>query len=276
MDLERRLEQGEVHVASKPFALPCEDDRTFLRDQELFRGKEIVFDTEHDRLAGVRLRSADHAQRLKRIFLESQAEAARWLASLLPHYGPMTPARTSWHVAEEATRCLRVTARNDLLHVDALHQAAGRRLLRLCVNLHPTDPRVWARSETMTQLFAKGDRTARLIKPEPIRWPIRLGSEILRYVRGHREPLHPHDRFMLEFARSLKHSDEFQDKAPRTVHSFAPETAWLAFTDGLVHADLRGRWVLDHLFLIPVERCASPADAPLMLYHNRHELSRAA
>lgn len=274
MDLERPLEQGDVHVVPRFPALPSAADRDFLRDQELSRGKEIVF--EHDRILGARQQSAEQITRLKRIFADSQADAGRWLTNLLPRYGELTPVRTSWHVAEEATRCLRVTARNDLLHVDALHHAAGRRLLRLCVNLNPTDPRIWASSETLAQLFAQGDRSARLIKPAPTRWPLRVGSEILRYVRGHREPLHPHDRYMLEFARSLKHSDEFQDKAPRKIHSFAPETAWLAFTDGLVHADLRGRWVLDHLFLIPIDRCVSPADAPLSLYYGRRELTRAA
>ena len=46
---------------------------------------------------------------------------------------------------------------------------------------------------------------------------------------------------MLSLSNGLKLSDEVQDKLPRKTWRFPPLTAWLAFTDGLVHAELRGQ-----------------------------------
>ncbi len=265
--LEERLELGEVHLLGPqhPLALPSEADRAFLLDQELHRGKEIVFEPASNRLAGHRLRSTQQSEHLRNILQETQNEATRWLTDALPHYAGLTPMRTCFHVAEEATRCLRVTARYDLLHVDALHQSGGQRMLRVFVNLNPVDARVWASSETLAKILPKFGPKSGLIEAHQNRWPQRLGHEMLRLFRTDRTVLDPHDEFMLAFARYLKHSDEFQDKAPRKIWRFQPGQAWAAFTDSLAHADLRGRWVLDHLFLIPPDRCVRPELSPAEL-----------
>ena len=70
---------------------------------------------------------------------------------------------------------------------------------------------------------------------------------------------------MLTFANQLKLSDDVQDRLPRKTWRFAPQSAWLAFTDGLVHAELRGRCVLDHVFLVPPSVWVRPDLAPRTL-----------
>ncbi len=269
--LEDRLEQGDVHVFDDccPLALPSNADCAFLREQELHRGKEIVFDSAADRVVGFRHRSPEQSQRLHEILHESQRQAMRWLAAALPHYASAAkPLRTCFHVAEEATRCLRVTARYDLLHIDALHHSAGHRILRAFANLNPVDPRVWASSETLAKILPQLGPKSGLLGASQNRWPQRLGQEMLRLFRTERGQKTPYDEFMLAFTRFLKHSDEFQEKAPRRIWRFQPGQAWAAFTDSLVHADLRGRWVLDHLFLIPPDACVRPELAPAALLEN--------
>jgi 3-deoxy-D-manno-oct-2-ulosonic acid (Kdo) hydroxylase len=266
--LEERLEQGEVHVLGfpLPFALPSPDDQTFLREQELDRGKEIVFDSNSNRIAGCRHHSPAQDQRLLRIFGDSHRQAILWLNQALPRYALSARlVRTCFHVAEEATRRLRVTARNDLLHIDALHHSGRQRIMRLFVNLNPADPRIWASSETFAKILPSHGRMLAVGQPLPVRWTNRLGKEMLRIFRGEGDSIDPYNKFMLAFTRHLKHSDEFQEKSPRRIWRFAPGQAWAAFTDSLVHADLRGRWVLDHLFLIPPEHCVRPDLSPTSL-----------
>ncbi|MEI7686146.1 MAG: Kdo hydroxylase family protein [Planctomycetota bacterium] len=278
--LAERLEQGDVHVldAAATNGLPSDDDRSFLRSQELGHGKEIVFEPTSDRLTGFRVRSPEETERLRAIFEASQTRAAAWIRDALPEYGDaIEPFRTCFHVAEEATRCLRVTSRNDLLHVDALHHSRGRRLLRLFVNLNPIDPRIWASSETLAKVLPSELPKSGLLDFTPSRLSVRLGHEMLRLLRAEREVLDPYDNLMLEFTRSLKHSDEFQERSPRKIWRFQPGQAWLAFTDTLVHADLRGRWILDHLFLLPRSACVRPELAPAALLESlRSSRSRTA
>jgi len=278
--LAERLEHGGFHRCDVPlpFELPPADDQDFLRTQDLHRAKEIIFEPESDRLTGFRIRSNEDTQRLRRILDGCQREAARFIRNALPEYaGAIEPFRTCFHVAEEATRCLRVTSRHDLLHVDALHQSGGRRLLRLFVNLNPVDPRIWATSDTLAKVLPAELANSGLYDSIPSRFPQRLGQKMLRFLKSERQILDPYDHFMLEFTRSLKHSDIFQERSPRKIWRFLPGEAWLAFTDTLVHADLRGRWILDHLFLLPRTACLHPELAPATILETlRSQRTRSA
>jgi hypothetical protein len=67
---------------------------------------------------------------------------------------------------------------------------------------------------------------------------------------------------MLRFHHFLKSHDHFQERAPKRFWQFAPRTAWLAFTDSLSHADLRGRFAMEHSFFIAPQALALPELAP--------------
>jgi hypothetical protein len=274
--LEEALERGDVHVLAPPIPLPAPADQEFLRTQELRLAKEIVFEASSGRLSGFRPRSPEQTSRLRTIFETSQRQASVWLQGLLPRYtGHLIPARTCFHVAEEATRRLRVTSRYDLLHFDTLHHSRGRRILRLFVNLNPIDPRVFASSRTLAEVLPEFGPKSGLFDAGREHWSTRVGREVVKLFRPDFANCDPFDQFMIEFSRYLKHSEEFQDKSIRKVHRFAPGQAWIAFTDSLIHADLRGRWVLDHMFLIPTDVCALPELAPIAIYENlRGRLAR--
>ena len=258
--LEDRLEAGELaRWPDAPFPIPDADDRAFLAQQRLAGSREITYTADKDRVAGFRVHSADQTTRLRRILAEASRAATDWLKRVAPAYAAVAvPTRVNFHPEEQAIRTLRTTAREDLLHIDAVHESGGARLLRLYVNLHPTDDRVWITSDTFSQIYPTFGHKANLSAPPAVR----LGQKIVRWFRGQRTDLTPYDEFMLGFARALKHSDPFQDKAPRNIVRFAPLSAWLAFTDGLVHADLRGQFLLDFLFLIPTSLLVRPESAP--------------
>src|SRR5262245_50689501 len=125
--VEHRLERGELFFfPSCPFPLPQGDDLRFLLEQRLARGflhwhhKNISYDPHSGRVSGYRRQSAEQPERLRGLLAGFSGVATAWLARLLPHYTRRWRLdRATLRTEEEATRRLRLTARNDLLHLDA-------------------------------------------------------------------------------------------------------------------------------------------------------------
>ncbi|HXG12820.1 MAG TPA: Kdo hydroxylase family protein [Gemmataceae bacterium] len=274
---EERLERGEILCYERcPFALPEGDDRRFLMEQQLrpWGHKNISYDPHTGRLAGFVRRSAEQAARLRHLLATFSEAATAWLAGELPRYARgCHPDRASLRPEEEATRRLRLTARNDLLHIDAFptRPSHGRRILRLFVNLNPSEPRVWAISEPFDRLLARYGPQVGL--PAPDDPPGRLGRSLRRLFRFPRRRLrHPgpghrsaYDQFMLRFHHFLKTNDDFQERGPKRFQAFPPGSAWLAFTDGIAYAEVRGRYALEHSYFITPPSLVLPAESPAAL-----------
>jgi hypothetical protein len=285
---ETRLERGEILAYQRcPFALPEDADRQFLMEQEHARWghKNISFNPHTGEVVGFRHRSAAQPERLRRVLAEFSRSASTWLAQELPDYARAWELdRASLRPEEEATRRLRLTARNDLLHVDAFptRPTHGRRLLRLFVNFHPSEPRVWATAEPFARLLAQYGKKVGLPvadRPEDLvrsALPSPLSLLLAPFSRGSHSP---YDLFMLRLHDYLKTSDDFQERSPKRIWSFPPGSAWLIFADGVAHAELRGRHALEHSYFIATEALALPEEAPAALLARAcglPSLSRAA
>ena len=72
-------------------------------------------------------------------------------------------------------------------------------------------------------------------------WKRRFRQAIWNWFYPREQPPSDYDDFMIRLERFLRNSDEFQEKSRRKFERFAPGAAWLAFTDGFCHADLRGQ-----------------------------------
>ena len=266
-----RLERGELLTfAPCPFPLPAGDDLTFLFNQKL-RGplsKNISYDPRRGRVSGFAVQSAEATHRLGGLIAGFAEHALRWLASVLPGYAPLWEMdRATFRPDEEATRRLRPTARNDFLHFDAFpsRPSQGRRILRLYVNIHPTDPRIWATSETFDRLLERYGALAGLPGAARGDWLHRVGENMLRLLGPADMVRSAYDRFMLRLHHFLKLHEPFQERAPKKIWRFAPATAWLLFTDMLSHAELRGRYALELSLFVPTEALALPHLAPQAL-----------
>jgi 3-deoxy-D-manno-octulosonic acid hydroxylase-like protein len=269
--LEERLEGGELlHFPACPFPLPHGHDRAFLFEQRLSSSihKNISYDPGADAVFGFAGGDATYEQRLKRIFADFSTQATGWLSRVLPRYaGSWQLDRVSFRPDEEATRRLRLKARNDLLHTDAFpsRPTQGCRILRLYVNLSPDEPRVWATAEGFAALLAKYGQRAGLPGQQVVGWAKRLRQGLLGLFNSRHRVRSDYDWFMLRFHDFLKTCDEFQERASRRYWSFAPGAAWLLFSDGLSHADLRGRHELDHSYFVALDALARPETAPASL-----------
>jgi hypothetical protein len=283
--LEERLERGEIVTFEPcPFALPMGHDLTFLLQQQLKSSsqKNISYNPEQHTVAGYAYQGSEQAQRLLDLMCEFSQQTCGYLAKLLPRYArSWQPDRASLRPEEEATRKLRVTARNDLLHFDAFpsRPTGGDRILRLYVNINPTDDRVWATSDTFAKVLEKYGDQVGWTSDQRSNWVQRLSQRIVGIFQPTVRERTRYDEYMLRLHHFLKANDDFQDRANRRLWHFKPGTAWLLFSDTVSHAELRGQHALEHSFFVAPESLVLPDEAPAMLLERRSDatsLPRAA
>jgi hypothetical protein len=267
-NLRMRLERGEViYYPVCPFFPPIANDITFLCQQRLAgrAHKNISYDPHTGKASGFRHESEEQASRLGRMLADFSSSVTSWLSGTLPQYARgWVLDRVSYRPEEEATRRLRHTARNDLLHVDAFpsRPTNGKRLLRVFVNVNPVDPRVWMTSDPFPVLFERYGREVGLPGQYRGSWKKRLLQTFTRIIHPNRLRRSAYDSFMLRFHDYLKRSDEFQEKCLKRYWSFPPASAWMCFTDTVSHAVLRGRFALEHSYFVSLEDLALPEASP--------------
>jgi hypothetical protein len=268
---EERLERGEViYFQVCPFALPEGEDRDFLLQQELASRahKNISLNPKTDKVSGFRRHSHHQAERLQKLLAFFSRWVTDWLSHTLPGYARgWRLDQVSFRPVEEATRQLRLTARNDLLHVDAFpsRPTNGHRILRVFANINPKQPRIWVTSETFGKLL---ERYGKEVGLPTARGPgvfDQIHDRIVRLFRPGKLPRSPYDAFMLRFHNFLKANSEFQERGSKRVWAFPPGSAWMVLTDVCTHAALRGRYALEHSYFIAPEVLALPDEAPAAL-----------
>jgi hypothetical protein len=279
-NLAERLERGEViYYSVCPFTIPAADDERFLCHQRLASRahKNVSYDPHTGKAAGFEWRSAGQAERLRRLLGSFSSQVTAWLSDVLPGYARAWQLdRVSFRPDEEATRRLRLTARNDLLHVDAFpsRPTNGKRLLRVFVNVNPVDSRVWMTSDPFPALFARYGRDAGLPGEYREPWRKRLTQLAARLVRPNRPRRSTYDAFMLRFHDFLKRNDAFQEKCSKRFWAFPPGSAWMCFTDTVSHAVLRGRYALEHSYFVPLQAMTLPEESPAAIVARGFPVSR--
>jgi hypothetical protein len=84
-------------------------------------------------------------------------------------------------------------------------------------------------------------------------------------VRPGRPRWSAYDSFMLRFHHFLKAHEAFQERCPKRFWKFPPGSLWLAFTDTVSHAVLRGRYALEHSIFVPLNCLEIPEESPAAL-----------
>jgi hypothetical protein len=269
--LEERLERGEViYYPVCPFPLPQGEERDYLLQQSLASAahKNISYDPHTGKAAGYRHVSPHQAERLRSLLAGFAREVTAWAAATLPRYArTWRPDKVSFRPEEEATRKLRLKARNDLLHVDAFptRPTNGWGILRCFVNINPSEPRVWVTSEPFARLLERYGAAAGLPGRYRQDWLRRMRDRAVRLFRPGRAARSAYDAFMLRFHDYLKANEEFQECGPKRIWKFPPGSAWMALTDTCSHAVLRGRFALEHSYFIDPESLVLPDQAPAAL-----------
>jgi hypothetical protein len=268
--LAERLERGDLlFYPAAPFALPTGGDLDFLLLQELgsLAHKNISYNPATKKVGGLVRKGGGQIERMAQIFSDFSRAVTGWMTETFPRYSHGWELdRCSYRPQEEATRRLRLTARNDLLHVDAFpgRPSNGRRILRVFVNLNPKEPRVWVTSDNFARLLQRfGDAAG--MPGARTGWLAALGHGLLRLFHPKHRGRSAYDAFMLRFHDFLKANEELQDRGPKRLWTFPPGAAWLAMTDTCSHAVLRGRFAMDHSYFISPQTLFLPNESPPVL-----------
>jgi len=201
---------------------------------------------------------ANDIERIRALMVRFSTWARSLIVERAPGYaGALEMGRTSFR--PRAVDDEPVSPRKDdrRLHVDAFasQPTGGRRILRVFTNINPDgEARAWRVGEPFETYARRWVAGARI--PSPIEtWALeRIGVT--------RERRTPYDSVMLALHDAAKLDVDYQRDSPRRVVEFPPGTTWIAFTDSLVHAAVRGSYALEQTFYLPLSAMATPETAP--------------
>jgi len=202
--VEHRLERGDiVTFAPCPFTLPTGDDRAFLMQQRLHGSTHKNISYNPRQRQRIRPRST---------FAGAVAASGPSAAGLFP-----SCLRLAVGMSPPLCTCLAARPRHLALRGGSHAQAApdrnattsctsnafpsrptrGHRILRLYVNINPTDDRVWATSDTFAKVIEKyGDRVGSPAQRSAT-WAWRLGQGFLSLFQPSAPGRTEYDEFML-------------------------------------------------------------------------------
>ena len=270
----RQLEAGKVlFFSSVPFDIPAED-RAFLLSQKQTESrfhKNISYRPKSDALHGASGSEREERERLHRIMRSYSVNVSKFLGDFLrPYAGKFQVDFASFRPLEEEGRDLPTHRRNDLLHVDSFptRPVHGARILRVFTNINPAEPRVWVTGKPFHEMAPAYAPEAGLTRcAAQARSPLfRLRSASARGLKKLGLPVAAHsayDLFMLHFHDWLKFNSEYQSLREHVRSEFPPGCTWMVLTDGVPHAALRGRYALEHTYILPRTALVAPEVAPI-------------
>jgi hypothetical protein len=260
MRAQAALEHGKLlYFPRLPFRL-SNSENEFL-DGALTDGKakNISLDHTSGKLQGS---SADgeRARRLAGMIERFGAGATRFVKDLLPNYGGVERARTSFRPVEVEARPYSVIQDDRLLHVDAFPSRPmknGRRILRFFTNVAPSggSARHWQVGEDFKDFAAEFAPRLRRHLPGQSWLFDKIGV-----TRGRRSA---YDEMMLSLHDAAKRDASYQKDSPHTSLIFPPGSSWMVYTDQVLHAALKGEFALEQTFHFDVADMGEPEQAPI-------------
>ncbi|MCP4475607.1 MAG: hypothetical protein GY821_13785 [Gammaproteobacteria bacterium] len=196
--------------------------------------------------------------KLQRMMMRFSQAARELIENLLPNYQQhLTMARTSFRPAEIEARQSSYRKDDTRLHVDAFPAtpAHGQRILRLFCNVHPEgEPRVWRVGEPF-------DKVLQRFLPEAKRYSSTRAS-LLRLLRITKSKRSLYDHYMNELHNLMKADDDYQKTATQDEKQLPAQSSWIVFTDQVSHAAMRGQYLLEQSFYLPIEALVHKERSP--------------
>jgi len=185
--------------------------------------------------------------------------AQKTVTRLLPIYRTgLVRARTSFRPTEIETRPMPWRKDDKRLHIDAFPSSPiqGNRILRLFCNVNPAgETHLWRIGEPFEQTAG---RFLPSIKP-----PFPFSSVALMLTSTTKSRRTFYDHIMLCLQDRMKRDQRYQEEAEQAKVEFPASSTWLAFTDQIPHAAMRGQYQLEQTFLLDINRLHDQSTAPL-------------
>jgi len=249
------LESGSVLFFPK-LSFGLSDAEAALRNPRVIdKSKNVSYNPASDRLGGT-VCTGGEAELLKGMISRYAAQTKRFLNALLPGYTQgLIQARTSFRPVEVAGRQSSWRKDDTRLHVDSFPTSPtqGKRIIRIFNNVNPEHARVWRVGEPFEDLAKRF--FPKMTRPKP------GSSVIMHLLRITRARRSEYDHFMLQLHDLMKEDTNYQETVPQTRQEFPPGSTWMAFTDQVSHAALKGQHQFEQSYLLPVTSMKNPETA---------------
>lgn len=253
------LERGHVLLLpGLPFQLEGQE-RELLRPDLGGGGKNISYDPRNQRLRGAEA-SPETLALLQDVMARYAEHSLRLLQRLLPHYTDgLRQARTSYRTAEIEGRQTSWRKDDTRLHVDSFPSSPtqGERILRVFSNVNPNGAgRLWRVGEPF-------EAVARRFMPGLGR-PFAGKHRLMRALRVTKALRSDYDHYMLGLHDGMKADLGYQRSLSEGgLFEFPAGATWIVYTDQVSHAALKGQYVFEQTFHLPVAAMADPEESPL-------------
>jgi hypothetical protein len=252
------LESGKI-IFLPNFGFPVADaERVLFSTAVIGRSKNVSYDPRTGVLRGT-AGSKANVELLQQMISRFADLAQKLVLELLSSYkGGLIRARTSFRPVAIEGRSLSWRKDDTRLHVDSFPSSPshGKRILRVFTNVNPDGlARVWRVGEPFERM------AARFVSS--IRRPIFGSSSVMKLLRITKSRRTLYDHLMLELHNRMKVDDRYQAEVEQTELEFPAGSTWLAFTDQVSHAAMRGQYQLEQTFLVPVGQLRNEGSSPL-------------
>jgi hypothetical protein len=256
----RGLEAGSVlHFPQLRFPME-EVEHRLLSPAIAVSSKNVSLDPSTGELRGASASDADLSL-LRNMMQRFAASSATLLRNLLPRYDAgLLRGRTSFRPAEIASRSISWRKDDTRLHVDSFPSTPMRdkRILRIFNNLNPQgQSRRWRLGEPFETVARRylASLSGPVLGVSPL-------LKALHITKGRRSA---YDHFMLRLHDRMKSDLGYQKEADEIVHEFEAGSTWIAFTDQVSHAAMRGQYALEQTYYVPIASMQDPSQAPLRI-----------
>lgn len=254
------LEQGSVlFLPQLRFAIEEPEDR-LLSPAIAAKSKNVSLDGSSGTLRGSGAGEAE-LKLLRSMMQRFAVSSEALLRNLLPHYTQgLLRGRTSFRPVEIAGRTTSWRSDDTRLHVDSFPSSPvqDKRILRVFSNVNPHGQnRTWRLGESFESVARRYLPSAR----RPV-WGVSRLLGLLGITKGRRSD---YDHFMLQMHDRMKADADYQSKVNKIVFEFHAGSTWIAYTDQVSHAALKGQHALEQTFYLPVGCMLDPSQAPLRI-----------
>lgn len=227
--------------------------------------KNISYQSQLNKLWGVQHLTDSQHQQLKAMLNRFSQYSFSLIKHLLPHYAKqLVTARTSYRPVEVSNRVTSYRKDDRRLHVDAFPSAPnqGKRILRVFCNINPNgESRVWRIGEPFSAVV---DQFIHQIKK-----PVTGSAALLRLLKITKSYRTLYDHYMLQLHNLMKSDETYQANAKQQEVKFPPGTTWIVQTDDVSHAAMKGQYVLEQTFYLPVKAMLDETKSPLRILEKK-------
>lgn len=255
------LELGEIIYFPQLSFVLTEDEKKFLDASILLsKTKNVSYDSRKKTLKGTCLSGNDFVQ-LQNMMSRFVEHCKQLLSAFMPHYmSQIEMGRTSFRPAEIAGRMTSPRKDDSRLHVDAFPATPnqGKRILRIFSNVNPNaQSRLWKLGEPF-------ETVAKTFLPT-VKKQIFGSAWLMEKLKLTKTRRTQYDHIMLQIHDNMKMDNEYQKNVTQMQMHFPAGSTWIVQTDQVSHAALRGQFLLEHTFYLPVNAMFDPNQSPLRI-----------